>query len=372
MDNHPIPQNSQASSGVKVAVTAEQMNEDEKKVAAELWGECSITATSGVAATNISENCPEEVKKEGGCLKYAEDFLAKKHPGLFCRKGENLVLKLSNCEFELFKNRTDDSDVENFVSYFFDQYFPDIHYGLLYDSFYEGGTYELVSLDTGTRTNVGGDVVLSPDKRRLAAFFSDLEAGFSPNVLSVYLVTPNGLIEEFKGQPEEWGPDDLKWTDGKTIEFNKVTFSGTGFKKEKHNLQFLGEDISKQGNWKIDGGLQVEKERMQIKLSDIEALVSPNAAIVSVIATTTGAKVTGYGLSDVDALVLPASLASRYLPIRIKASNPSHETYCGRTFSKIIIDIEGDSSTLDSKQHSSFTSVLIKSKDGKTIECPLP
>lgn len=372
VDSSQFPQNFQVSSGIETAVTAEQWKQERKKVATELWAECLNTPLFGVAPTNAGESCPEAIRNEGGCLKYAEDFLAKKHPGLFCRKGENLVLKLSNGEFELFQNKTDENDLDNFVSYYFDKYLPEIHYGLIYDGFYEGGTYELVNLATGTRKDVGGDVVLSPDKKRVAAFFSDLEAGFSPNVLSVYLVTPHGLVEEFKGQPENWGVDDLKWIDEKTIEFNKVSFEGSVFHNEKHHLQFFGEDISKQGHWQIDRGLQVEKERMQIKLNDIEALVSHNAAIVSVIATSTGAQVTGYGLSDVDAFVLAASLTSRYLSNRIKASNPTHETYCGRIFSKIIIEIEGDSSTLESKQHIGFAPVLIKSKDGNTIECPLP
>jgi len=346
--------------------------EDEKKIAANLWAECVNVVKPTTSLASINENCPEEVQKEGGCSKYQEEFLARKYPSLFCRMGDSLVLKLSNGEFEAFKNNTDDSHVETFTLYSFDKYFPEVRYGLLYEGFYEGGTYELVSFDTGTKTDVGGDVILSPDKKRFAAHFSDLEAGFSPNVLAVYLITPTGLIEEFRGQPEEWGPEDIKWIDSQTIEFNKTTYSDTDFSKEKHHLQFLGGDSTKQGNWEIDGRLRIEKERMQIKLSDIEELVSPNAAIVSVTSTSTGAQVTGYGLSDIDVLLLSSSLSSHYLPIRIRVSAPSHEAYCGKTFSRVIIDIEGDSSTLESKSHVRFTPVLIKTKDGKNIECALP
>ena len=372
VDGSSILPKPQASSGVNVAVTAEQLVGGEDKAAAELWGECSSKTASAVGTTSISESCPEDVKKAGGCLKYAEELLAKKYPELLCRRGKKLLLKLSNGEILKFQNNTDDSNVENFILYFFNKYLAEIHYGLLYNAYYEGGSYELVNLATGKRTEVGGEVILSPDGNRLAVFNADLVAGFSSNVLSVYLVTPSDLVEEFVSQPEEWGPEDLRWIDNQTIEFNKVSFTGNGFEKERHKLQFLGGDISKSGKWGIDEGLHVEKEKMQIKLSDINELVLPNTAIVAVKATPTGAQVTGYGLSDIDALVLSASLASRYKNIRVKASNPIQETYCGRTFSKILIDIEGDSSTLESRQNMGHSAVTIKTKDGQTVECQLP
>lgn len=374
MDRFPDNTNKQnhveqsTSSGVAVPVTEEHT----KKLVDKLSAWCTNQAASGALIRDLQTNCPADLQKTGGCQEYIENAILKVHPDIFCRRSENLLIRYLNGHNEVLQDKTDDQHVETFETFHLTKYFPDIQYGLIYRGFYEGGTYDLIDLKSGTRTNVGGDVVLSPGKGRLAVYFSDLEATFSPNVLAVYWVTPNGLVEEFRGQPQEWGPDDLKWTDDQTIEFNKVTFTGVGFNKERHKLRFIGNDISKQGSWNVDGDLKVDKERMQIKLSDIERLAIPNSTIVSVIPTTNGAQVTAYGLSNVDLIFLEASLAGLYHPIRIKAPNPLPLTSCGRTFSKVVIDIEGDPSSLVSKQHTNGSPVLIKTKEGGVVECAFP
>jgi hypothetical protein len=195
-------------------------------------------------------NCPVKVESTFDCAKYLEQELRKKYPARVRRNGNILEIKPSAAPAKIFKNI--DSDSDDFRLYQFTKYFPEIDYGLLETTYYEGGTYDLINMKTGKLTNIGGDVLVSPDQQRIAVAHADIEAGYAPNVLSVYLITPTGLIKELDMRPAEWGAEDLKWDSSTSISFNKRYWKKDEIVKSKHKLQFQGSDTKKQGKWTTD------------------------------------------------------------------------------------------------------------------------
>jgi hypothetical protein len=209
-----------------------------------------LIAVSFAAPVFAQTNCPVKVESTFDCAKYLEQELRKKYPTRIRRNGSTLEIKPSAAPVKVFKNI--DSDSDDFRAYLFTKYFPEIDYGLLETTYYEGGTYDLVDMKTGKLTNIGGDALLSPDQQRIAVAHADIEAGYAPNVLSVYLITPTGLIKELDIRPSGWGAEDLKWESNSTVSFNKRYWKKDEIAKAKHSLQFQGIDIKKQGKWKTD------------------------------------------------------------------------------------------------------------------------
>lgn len=206
---------------------------------------------SNVTNFQSYRDCPREIKNLYECNRYLEGQIAKQYPGIISREGADLKVRIANGKREILSDVGDEEHIENVRYFTFLKYFPEIQYGLLYIQFYEGGTFDLIDMKTGKRTNVGGDAVLSPDKRRLGVFYSDVIATFSPNVLAVYFVSSKGVFEEFREEPPRWGADDLEWVDSETISFNKLDY-GDDVHKEKHSLSFVDLDIAKLGKWESD------------------------------------------------------------------------------------------------------------------------
>ncbi|NOU01731.1 MAG: hypothetical protein HOO95_09200 [Gallionella sp.] len=196
------------------------------------------------------EGCPKEIHNVFECKQHLEGEIVKKYPALISRKDSNLIIKLANGRVKVLANIRDEENEDQTQVFAFVKYFPIIQYGLLYVQFSEGGSYYLIDLKTGVRTLVRGEAVLSPDNRRFAIFNADVIAGYSPNILSVYMIGTKGLVQEFDTQPNEWGPVNLKWSNNQTVVFDKLVCC-ENLHNEKLVLRFLGKDITKKGKWSI-------------------------------------------------------------------------------------------------------------------------
>ncbi len=214
MDDYKTASGVQASSGVSVAVTAEQ-------------------------------GCTIEELGLPICWPIREKAISKEYPDLIQRDGKDLAIKLTSGELS-------DIDIEEGSSVNLVRYFPEVHYGLLSISSAKEATFDAIDMATGERTNVGGDAVLSPDKQRLAIFHQSLVTGSSPNVLAVYVVSAKGIFEEYRVEPDHWGVDDITWVDNKTIAANVVWFDNNVSNHQKQNLRFVGDDIAQLGKWELD------------------------------------------------------------------------------------------------------------------------
>ena len=201
-------------------------------------------------AVTIEQGCMDESLKVRLCWPILENAIAKKYPELLQRKENVLGITLINGEKIEVKN-----DEEH--EYAFVKYLPEIQYGLLTVKLKKEITFDLVNLKTGAKTRIGGNVLLSPDKHRLAVFPVDNDEGLTPNVVAVYLVTANDVLKEYQNESSKWRVSDLGWINSETIEVTTVD-PGDRFNDRNRNiLLFAGKDTKEFGEWKADTAINV-------------------------------------------------------------------------------------------------------------------
>jgi len=219
---------------------------------------CILAAVAPVAS-HARATCPERTRNYHECSLYLESLVIQSHPNRFVRNGNSLKVKLQNGKTARFTDTPSDKDGQNsddVVAYAVVKYFSDIHYALIAVAFWEGGTYYLLNMTTGEKIEIGGEAVLSPDKRRIAVWLMDIEAGYSPNVLAIYRISSRGPVSEFLAKPNDWGPADVSWRNSQAVEFTKNYWGETGIQIKKQTLRFQGNNIKAGGKW------QVEQERI--------------------------------------------------------------------------------------------------------------
>ena len=193
--------------------------------------------------------CPETIHNAYEHAQCREKDLSKHYPGLFSRADLRLIVNLTNGGEKVY---TDDERKN--LWYTFVAYYPEIGYGLIWAQFYEDGTNYLVNMRTGKDTDIVGDPILSPDKKRIAVSNVDLEAQYTPNVLSVYELRPDGLAVEFIEKPAEWGPWNLRWVTNQEISFIKYSFDSESPYKVREipkTLKYVKTNKNGTGKWII-------------------------------------------------------------------------------------------------------------------------
>jgi hypothetical protein len=176
-----------------------------------------IVQTAGIAD---ERKCPSTINNSYQCSKFLEKELARDYPNLFSRYGKSLVIALASGKKKTYIDILDKkNDGVDGIRYNFVQYFPEIGYGLIAVHYYEGGTRYLVNMTNGKDKDIISSPEISPDKKRIAVANVDFEAQYTPNVLSVFEIRPDGLVSEFHEKPDNWGPGDLRWKSNQEISF---------------------------------------------------------------------------------------------------------------------------------------------------------
>ena len=204
-----------------------------------------VAPIAGYARTD----CPKRIKNYHECSRYLESLVVQSHPNRFLRKSSSLQVKLLDGKVEHFDDKSNSDDVTAYAAV---RYFSDINYALIAVAFWEGGTYYLLNMTTGTKTEIGGDAVLSPDKRRIAVWMNDIEAEYSPNVLAIYRISSGGLVAEFMENPKDWGPGNVSWSDNRAVRFTKNYWGANGVQTKRQTLRFRGGNIMASGKWQIE------------------------------------------------------------------------------------------------------------------------
>lgn len=131
------------------------------------------------------------------------------------RNGDSLLFKKPDNEYAYLINNTN-TDSEDFASYDFIQYMPEIGSWLVMGSYYEAYGYILVNKTTGDMTQLFGVPVVSPDKKYMLTFNQDLQAGFTFNGFQFFEIKDKPVLI---GTHElyNWGPDNVVWKDSNTL-----------------------------------------------------------------------------------------------------------------------------------------------------------
>ncbi|HEX7241864.1 MAG TPA: hypothetical protein VF263_16400 [Longimicrobiaceae bacterium] len=156
------------------------------------------------------------------CTRGIERELLAQAPGPVRREGARLLFRTGQGRVVPLENDTTEGD--RYVHYLYQGYLRDVGYHLVQVGFYEGGAYELVSAESGDRTQVAALPVVSPDLRRFVTASVDLEAGYVPNGLQVWRLTPAGpRLEWGLDGGDTWGASGASWRGPGTVEFVKET-----------------------------------------------------------------------------------------------------------------------------------------------------
>ncbi len=87
-----------------------------------------------------------------------------------------------------------------------------------------------------------------------------MEAGYTPNVLAVFKLQPDGLVEEYRVTPEDWGAGDINWVNNGEISFVEYRLKDAHdpehpdefMKRTPRKLKYHGLDKQKATAWTVD------------------------------------------------------------------------------------------------------------------------
>ena len=135
--------------------------------------------------------------------------------------------------------------------YIYQSYRPAEHLHVVRQWFYEGSLYLVIHDLTGQVEGVPAAPEFSPDGRSFVSASSDLEAGYDPNRIEVWSVSPRGLTRRFA---HEWGanvgPDSALWAGNDSIRFVRLSLNpGTGV------VHRVPQWLSRHGStWRVSSG----------------------------------------------------------------------------------------------------------------------
>jgi hypothetical protein len=182
---------------------------------------CGGPGAGGRAGPDLAAELCDTIDNALQCGRAIEAHQLPGAPTGVHRTGDSLVLPLLDGGVATFVDDARPSSGEaNYHTY--RTYYAAIGYYLLAHYMYEGGQYVLVNRRNGQRQAVFGVPVLSPDNQRLAVANADLDAQYTPNVLQVWRVEPDGLRLEWQVRPDDWGAENAYWLGPDTVAFTRV------------------------------------------------------------------------------------------------------------------------------------------------------
>lgn len=115
--------------------------------------------------------------------------------------------------------------------YSFREYFFDLGYLVFHIQYFEGDAYSMISKESAKEFILPGIPIPSPDKKKVLSTSYDLVAGYNPNSIQVWRVSPTDMTREMalEPQPVNWGPSDAIWIDDQTIHFTKNILTEENF-----------------------------------------------------------------------------------------------------------------------------------------------
>ena len=218
-------------------------------------------------AQAAEEKTPKYDKCPTSFLNKQEEEILKKLGG----KGKVVRKKDSECNHVLTINTlaktivlTDTSSIhafEGYKGYFYKDFYEELGYHLVLNTYLDGGEYFLISDKTGEKYTMYGRPVLSPDKKRFVSVASS-ELQLEANETVVWEVLPDKLVKEYLPRHKFYAMYSFsRWRDENTIELEvfRDTFKEEGYCREIIGTShgFTGritalETLSKEeGEWRL-------------------------------------------------------------------------------------------------------------------------
>jgi hypothetical protein len=195
--------------------------------------------------------CPKTIHNSYECAQYLQNTALKKYSDIATREGETLIIKLNTGGITKLSDK--DTNPNEMVGYSLVEVYREIGYALVHAQYWEGGTYELINLQTGQIENIKGWPLISPKEKYLVSInFGDI-AGYTDSVIKIYRLTRPHLTPDWSLMPS-WSPSDPHWISDSKLELNKNSFNPT-----------LCEELHKNGKYKNDFDCYVKDKVFIIK-----------------------------------------------------------------------------------------------------------
>lgn len=142
------------------------------------------------------------------------------------RQDTMLIFKIANGEEFILRNDSFGITDETVV-YHVLMDIPEIACWLVFEMYYEGSGYRLVSQTDGKSFSVYGIPLFSPAGGYFVCSSSDIEAAYNVNGIQGWSYENNKLKQLFAILVDDWGPEEIKWS-GDTMLYIKQSFWKTG------------------------------------------------------------------------------------------------------------------------------------------------
>lgn len=206
-----------------------------------------------MAAENWHPQCPKTIRNSYECAKYLEKIALNKYAKFAFRKDGTLFIKLTTGAQSKFNDKN--TSPNEMVGYNLVEVYPDIGYALIHEQYWEGGTYEIVNLQTGQIENIKGWPLISPTKKYLVSINFGDTAGYTDSVIKIYRLTRPHLTLDWSLMPN-WSPSYPHWISDSKLELIKNSFSPE-----------LCEDVHKTGKYVTDLDCYI-KEKVPVILKN--------------------------------------------------------------------------------------------------------
>lgn len=167
-----------------------------------------------------------------------ESLVVQKWPDVLTREGKILKIKLTNGEIATLTSSDEDwKDIYEAVDYW-----KDFNFLLVLKRQYSGEVatlfvYPLTAPDAFEKPiKIDGWPVLSPNRKRLAVFGFDIEAGWSYNGVAVYSINSSSLHKEIEIKSNTWGVTKLDWVSDSEILISTQYWRGEDQQTSKSKL----------------------------------------------------------------------------------------------------------------------------------------
>lgn len=152
-----------------------------------------------------------------------EADIIDKH-GFAEKAGKNITVSYDNGKKEsfvaLFGEPTDIDGEPKEITFCLMGYFSEYHALVIKESGFEWSKFHWVNMENGARTQIGRELLFSPDKKRIASFTCD-EIASGINVVGIWRIKKGVIEEEYfqEFQGNEKYITHMKWEDNKNIGF---------------------------------------------------------------------------------------------------------------------------------------------------------
>jgi hypothetical protein len=166
--------------------------------------------------------CPKTISNSYECAQYLEKIAFDKYAKFAFRKDGTLFITLTTGAQTKFNDKN--TSPNEMVGYNLVEVYPDIGYALIHEQYWEGGTYDLVNLQSGQIEEIKGWPLISPSKKYLVSINFGGVSGYTDSVIKIYRLARPHLILDWSLMPP-WAPSDPHWITDSKLELLKNTFS---------------------------------------------------------------------------------------------------------------------------------------------------